>query len=360
MISNLCANFFVVIFLVATTDSVFYRSPALQEITLKPVAGDFSIRDDQGQRIDITAMSDEQGLLYWYRRIETAVCLTGECKLVDVGLYWDLTGDFFGIEVYGEHLTKTDHSVFSGEDYEKLMEALNNDWSILREYDFEELTTGPVETKEQGAERVDATSGATLREIASEAVGGAVYTTYTLWHLVHNGEKEQLAGLTTHELSRNSLIDHILASGNDKYVLFLLDLFSQAKIQQADKLKPLVMRGLRENSDVRLQELALKSLGLLDINAPDVQESIAEAYTAAPAGLRLRMLTSLKGLQKVSKALYAALEEDVHLENEWFSARVLDLLRFSPSQSPAVTERARELLESKNDYVRTVAEAFFR
>src|SRR5690606_40150830 len=102
-----------------------------------PQGGQFIILDDSGEPIEVEAMKDEKGVLYWYRRIFTPVCLTGECMMVDVGIYWYCTGEFFGLEVYGEHLTKTDHSIFSDEDYGKLMDVLANDWSSLREYELE-------------------------------------------------------------------------------------------------------------------------------------------------------------------------------------------------------------------------------
>ena len=122
------------------SDSIFYRSEALHSVALRPVEGTYWIRDDEDQRVEILRMEDQQGVTYWHRRIKTEVCQTGECKLVDVGLYWDCTGDFFALDVYGEHLTKTDHSTFSDDDYEHLISILSNDWSILREYDFADLT----------------------------------------------------------------------------------------------------------------------------------------------------------------------------------------------------------------------------
>lgn len=357
MILNLFANILAAVFLITPNDSIFYRSPALQEVNLTPVPGQFSILNDNGEQIDITAMSDEQGVLYWYRRIKTPVCLTGECMLVDVGLYWDCTGDFFGLDVYGEHLTKTDHSIFSDADYQNLLDILSNDWSILREYDFTELTNENTETEGEG-ERVDATSGATRKEIASEAVQDAVYTTYTLWHLVHNGEKEQLMGLTADAINRHPLIDRILESGSRKYIYFLLELFTQSKIDHADKLTPLIIEGLKSGGDLHLQNLCLKSLTRLDINALETQKRIADIYSPAPEDFRLRILTALKDITRVSRSLYSVLEGDVHRENEWFAEKVLNLLSKASTHSPRVIEGARKLSESKNSYIKESADRF--
>ncbi len=344
-----------------STDGVFYKSPALREVSIMPVSGHFSILDDGGESVDIMAMEDENCLLYWYRRIQTPVCLTGECKAVDIGVYWDLTGDFFGLEVYGEHLTKTDHTTFSAADYQKLVDILANDWSVLREYKLEDLTNGPTQAIGEGTgNSPDVTSGATRREIASEAVAHAVYTTYTLWHLVHVGEKAQLANLTVEVLQQGTLTDRILTTANNKLVLFLLELFANARIQQADKLTPLVLKGLRQGSDPNLQSLALRSIPHIALEKRDVQSGLADAYVGAPDELRLRMVNALKGLRYVSDTLYAALEPDVHIENEWFSAKVLQVLKYAPVQSSAVIATARKRLESSNVYVRVMAEEYLK
>ena len=360
MILSLFLNLLSGICLVIPADSIAFRSQALHDADLLSAPGEHSILDDDGQRIEIKAMTDKQGILYWFRRIRTPVCLTGECKLVDVGLYWDCTGDFFGLDVYGEHLTKTDHSVFSDADYQKLLDILSNDWSILREYDFEELTGESSESINGAADRVDATSGATRKDIASQAVKDAVYTTYTLWHLVHSGEKEQLEDLTVDAINSTELITRMLESGKEKYIFFLLDLFSQSRVQRADKVEPLIIAGLRQHRDPNLQHLALKALARLPLNDHDIQQKVAHVYTAAPDELRLRILNALRDLQDISAHLYEALEPDVHKKNEWFSASVLELLKWAPRQTPRVIEGARKLSASKNTYARASAEDFLK
>lgn len=338
---------------------VFYSSPALHDLQLTVRDGRFTMLDDNGARVNVTRMTDQQGLLYWYRRIKTPVCLTGECKLVDVGLYWDCTGDFFGIDVYGEHLTKTDHSIFSAADYQKLVDILSNDWSLLREYDFTELTSEAPET-EGDREQPDATSGATRKEIASEAVSDAVYTTYTLWHLVHNGEKEQLMDLTIAELKRDSLTNRILESGKTKYTLFLLELFAQSKIDQGDKLAPLIIGGLNAGGDPHLQNIALRSLARLDVNDVSIQDPVAGIYATSPEELRLRILTALKDVRQISDSLYSALETDVHLDNEWFAIKVLSLLSSASAHSPRVIAGAEKLSKSRNSHIKESAEGFLK
>lgn len=357
ILSQLLLALFVVIPREVPPDTIAYRSPTIHLKGLTQVANGFSIVGDDGARISIEEMSDAAGLLYWYRRVKTGVCQTGECKLVDVGLYWDCTGDFFGLDVYGEHLTKTDHSVFSNDDYAMLINVLQNDWSLLREYKFEELTVD--QTKGDLVEgRTDAVSSATRREVASEAVENAVYTTYTLWHLVHDGEKEQLMDLTIQKLNAGPLIDRMIAAAVDKYTLFLLELFSQSRIQHHDKLRPLIMRGLREKDNLHFQHLALKSLSQLEVDSDDTQKLIAEAYRGAPVEVRLRIIDGLHRVRYISSELYHALQGDVDSENEWIAGKVLTVLMHASDHTPEVLAAAEKLQKSENAYVRKIAEAF--
>lgn len=355
MILSCFLNVVAAILLFVPGDRIFYRSPGLQELYLNPVAGQFHMPDDADEKVQISAMTDSDGVLYWYRRINTPVCQTGECKLIDVGLFWDCTGDFLGLEVYGEHLTKTDHSNFSEADYARLMEILVNDWSILREYDFGELTDGTTE-KPGGA--ADATSGATRKEIASEAVKDAVYTTYTLWHLVHDGEKEKLMALTVDQLLHDSLRVDLLESGKKKYHLFLMDLFAQSKIDQDENLMRLILRELESAKDPDLVNVALKALARADASGRDVQLQLAQVYVSAPDDLRLRILIALQNTRPVSEALYRALEDDLRVDNDWYNIRILDVLHLSTTHSAKVIAAAQKLAQSPISHIKVSADKF--
>lgn len=334
------------------SDSIFFRSDGLDGVKLHAYNDAFSIRDDAGVKVKITALEDQQQVIYWHRRVKTEVCQTGECKLVDVGLYWDCTGDFFGIEVYGEHLTKTDHSIFLPHDYDQLMSILFNDWSILREYGFSDLTS------ESSSNGVDATSGATRKEIASEAVKNAVYTTYTLWHLVHGGEKEQLSQLTVELLKDERYVKTLLSAATLKFDYFLLDMLAQLKLRQSEQLNGLMVRGLRSEDDPFMQDLALKALARADVSTPTLQSEVAEMYRSASPDVKLRILTALKNLKQVHASLASALLKDLDPQNEWFAVKILPLLLNGPAASENTLRTVRKLLESGNQTVREAARQF--
>ncbi|MEM6344087.1 MAG: hypothetical protein AAF927_09415 [Bacteroidota bacterium] len=127
--------------------------------------------------------------LYYFAYINTPVCIDGSCKPLFVNVYWDLLGNYVGYGVIeAELLTKYDHELFTSEDYQKLHWLLLNKHSILARKKLSDLfDTKPAKVEKvtfNGVE-LDAVSGATKREIGQSVVKGALYSCYTLWHLVH-------------------------------------------------------------------------------------------------------------------------------------------------------------------------------
>src|SRR5690606_6683731 len=122
------------------------------------------------------------------------------------------------------------------------------------------------------------TSGATKKEIAEESVEDAVYTTYTLWHLIHVGEKEQLVQRTAEILNEGKLAQQLLQINDKRYKYFLLDLFSQGKIHESELLVNLLVEGLKSKNDPTLKGLSIKALSKLDISQPLIQAELAIVY----------------------------------------------------------------------------------
>ena len=330
----------------------FFQSDGIKELKLASIEGEYNMLDDVGEHVEIKALEDGEGVLYWYRRVITPVCLTGECKMVDVGIYWYCTGEFLGLEVYGEHLTKTDHSIFFETDYHKLIKVLSNDWSSLREYEFSDLV-------DEDPESVDGTSGATKKEIAEEAVEDAVYTTFTLWHLIHGGEKEQLVQLTAEILDREESLVHRLVEAEEKrYQHFLLDLLTMGKINYSGALDALLVEGLTSDTDPSLKSLAFKALSKTDLNHTLFQRELTKVYVNASINEKLQILTALHGIKHMDKGLYNALATDLEIENEWFSIKLLNLLKTMPDLTDKVVTAAQKLLESDNPLVKKAAMDF--
>lgn len=341
-----------VFLLFADPGPVFYRSQTVPAGRLTRQPGPYEITDDKGKTAAVELLLDSASQkIYWYRRLFTEVCLTGECRPIDIGMYWTGSGKYLGVEVFGENLTKTDHSDFSNFDYRKLESVLRDEWSPLREFEFDEL----VDAKKEG---VDATTGATKKVIADASVKDAVYTTYTMWHLIHVGEGEQLSLLTYRYLNENpAMLSASLEHDTPEYLTFLLDGLTSGSLSVNPGLVSVVLKGL-DHSDVALKNTAFKAISLLPFNSPEVQTGLASAYKQWTIPDKNRFLQSASGLETLQEKLYEALAADLVQDNAWFLSSLIPVLAKSGNQSPEVVKRIRELARSDQPRVKEAATGF--
>ncbi|HLT93939.1 MAG TPA: hypothetical protein VKZ56_05225 [Membranihabitans sp.] len=337
---------------------VYYRSELLQPLELKPYGRNITILDDQLDSVEIISLTDASGLLYWHRKIYTPVCQTGECKEIDVGIYWKCNGEFLGLEVYNEHLTKTDHSVFSDTDYLKLVDVLMNDWSILREYEYDDLLSEPLYETE-GSD-TDAVTGATRKEIADETVADAVYTTYTLWHLIHVGEKEQLRSGTADLLNGDSkMLGLLLEAGDTQYLSMIMELFADGKLAFSSEVGELISRSLLSEHRVH-RELAFKSLSKFNFQDLSIQDQLADIYPELQPNEKIRVLNYMKNPNQLSALWYNTLIKDLDKSEEWLVSRTLDAVKKYKPQNPNIVKLAQALTTNSNSFTKQAAIDFLK
>lgn len=138
----------------------------------------------------ISLMADDNNVPELFSSyIETPVCSDTLCNLMNIRIYWTLSGSYLGFDtIPGKPLTKNDHLKFNAVDFQKLHQMLCDEQSILRRrhkddlFDKEATRVSTV---------VDAVTGATAMEVKEVTVDGAVYSSYTIYHLVHS----QLSGV---------------------------------------------------------------------------------------------------------------------------------------------------------------------
>ncbi len=336
----------------AADDPVFYRSRSIPHESLQKQPGDFEITDDKGQnvRVDLLLQRDNGGI-YWYRRLFTEVCLTGECRPIDIGIYWTGSGKYLGIEVFGENLTKTDHSEFSDFDYRKLESVLKDEWSALREFMFDEL----VDPKKDS---VDATTGATKKVIADASVKDAVYTTYTMWHLIHVGEDEQLALLTYRYLNENpQALRAFLRHDAPEDLAFLLAGIISGNLAVNPGLISVVLKGLN-HPDPSLKNSAFKAISLLPLDSREIQDEIVPVYRQWTVPDKNRFLQSAAGLQTLHRKLYDALAADLDESNPWFLSALIPVLAAAEAQSPEAIAKIKKLEKSGNPQLENASRRF--
>lgn len=154
---------------------------------------------------------------FYYSSIKTTVCNDSLCQLVSLILYWDLAGYFTNFDTLtGKPLTKYDHLPFTAQDYLKLQMTLSEENSILGEKTRDELLDKNLT---RYSEKIDAVTAATAREIRASVVEGALYSTYTLWHLINGEIKEKIRNYTLSNYS-DEIAGQLLNSGNPQTLIF--------------------------------------------------------------------------------------------------------------------------------------------
>ena len=176
--------------------------------------------DSMGQQDVFMLVDTENVPVLYVSDISTPVCADGECRLMDIRLYWNLLGKYAGFDRYPAlPLTKFEHEEFSPDDYLKLHLLLMDDNSMLKRKEIDELVEKPKESKIKG---VDAVAGATVTEVKKSVVSGALYSCYTAWHLVHGPVNDEIKDLTLSSIN-DDIVLSMLDTNDTDYQLFALE-----------------------------------------------------------------------------------------------------------------------------------------
>lgn len=293
---------------------------------------------------------DSAGLPDYYQCwVESPVCDDGLCKLIALDMYWDLLGNYVRYEVpQGQPLTKWDHLEFTEEDYRKLHEILGDKRSLLGTVanveDLFEKDTKKV------SETVDAVTGATKETVKKAVVDGAVYSSYTMWHLVHGEISEKIAARIP-AMVDDTLLRKFLRSEHYPYQYYALDyLVKHGQVCQYLE----EFQGMLRNADPFVARSALGKIGDSVYNDRQFQVflagwlSSAEYYTQEAI---FNVLTKAGLYPEVGEILTATPE----LYNERQLLKIIQIMGAQKSKPSKPT--IRNLLNLLDDERKPVAEA---
>lgn len=242
---------------------------------------------------ELYLLSDSAGEpLLFFADLTTPVCIDGICKPVSIELYWNLVGHYVGYGVKPQNpLTKFDHDEFVEADYEKLHRLLMDNKSVLRRKKLSELfdeKAEPEKKVEYRGEEVDAVSGATKKEIKESIIEGALYSCYTLWHLVHGDVMGKIEGhlqsIYSEELERQ-----FLHSGYEDYHFYAL------KQLTGPDFEPHLSRILEifESDKPLVRTYILKKIPEVLIGREPVSRSLYSAFSAVDINSRTLLVDHL-------------------------------------------------------------------
>lgn len=318
----------------------------------------FTYHTDRGVDAEIYLAYSNDGLPdYYYCDLHTPICLEDLCNPIELRLEWDLLGNFRNYrEVPGKEITKFDHEPFEKEDHQQLKRILADKESLLQDYRMEDLvdTTRKVYSAE-----IDGLTAATNTTFADKLVPGAIYTCYTLWHLV-NGEIAGRVNSHTAELLTRELKKKMLLSGRTVYEDFILDGMDQEeRIGFSPELFTLIdskNRYIAVKSIRNLPESGLVKASLLELVARfkaysfPVQTAIIHYFMRQPCDpdlLQAWVAVTDVAREKHKPNLYKLLEAGLDCMNGKSVASLTRLLEERPQSHDSHDKRLLMFLKNK-------------
>jgi len=174
---------------------LFSFTKANKDETIKK-GEEFTVEINDSTKITIIqALNKENNLpVYYYSELNIPACNTGECKLIEMTMYWDIFGNYYKYSVPSNTpLTKVGHKKFKKKEYLLLHQILNDQNSKLKDIKFSDLSE-----KQAGEKfKTDARSGASIKLFREKSsIKGAVKTCHTLWHVANGETKNKIAQQT--------------------------------------------------------------------------------------------------------------------------------------------------------------------
>jgi len=214
----------------STRNSSKTAFPSKDFLNIRGVIVSHAIKDSNDSLSDnkIIELQDKNGLTIWFGRyFYKDICVTGICSMVKLWIFWDVAGNYMGIQLdEKEPLTKSDHTFFESQDYIRLDEILADTASILKDLQYEDLViegTSQLSVNNKSEKKlfkIDGYSGATLPSLKEYVIKDAVFTCYTLWHTVYGETKLRIDNLLKEKID-SKYIKKLLCGSEDQKLLAL-------------------------------------------------------------------------------------------------------------------------------------------
>lgn len=289
----------------------------INKIVSKDYAFTTFSQDSVEIRMQVNLNAQQQPINYssW---IETPVCADSLCHLVLIHLYWDILGNFYKYELPADRpLTKFDHEEFTRKDHDKLYEILANTESPLRDYKKDDLIDQNVKLKSEVA---DAVSGATNAGIKEDIIEGALYSTYTLWHIVNGPIAREILKRTESGITPQ-ILNKMLHSDSHQEQFYALTRLDSDQLSNSQVLLELILKG-----KAYVPLFAVQKLQAASWNLPEYQEKLLSALPAMSFELQNEIINKLSSLKLTPTAL-AILKAKMKLLTSQQQQKIIKLIQ---------------------------------
>lgn len=281
----------------------------------------------------------------YYKKVYTGVCFDNECRMLDMVLYWNITGRYLGFELpQGEFLSKFDHEPFTESEYERLHGLLADMLSPLGMFAYNELAPKPLVEEEE----IDGMTSATSKDILEYVVEGAAFTTYTLRKLVYGPIRDEVESHTRRELSEELVLKILESPDVSDKIWALTELRDHLEFTPA--LRDAVFDYI-DDRNYSLAERAIHSINRDELESDTFQLLLLEKFYQTDYGLQKLILDKLKEAPQLGNKVRADLAENL---KKWEGALLSNVLDLYIAQKAFDIETCRlvsELLQNDNRYI---------
>lgn len=177
--------------------------------------------------------------------------------------------------------------------------------------------------KVKASDVVDGTTGATALEIKEEVVDGALYTSFTLWHIAYSGDIKNTLAAHTESIFTSALKQKFLNSKRDDYELFALRRFTEGDF---DENLEFLFKALEQGTPL-LKKFILKDLPDKLWNNEEIQNRICEMFSDMDINSRTLLLDKFGGAAGISTGSLESLSQHATLMSKNQLIGFLQVLR---------------------------------
>jgi hypothetical protein len=310
----------------------------------------FTDPDDSLEIINLVECQDPNGLTNWFSSdINKSVCTSKQCKMLNVRLFWDGVGNYHHLELIdNEPLTKTDHTEFNADDYDKLNSILSDSLSVFKDLEIEDLV---IEKQND----VDGVSGATSKSLTDYVVRDAVYTCYTLWHTVYGTSKNNINALLKQRVSKDYLSKMLNRNDPATNIWTLNKMISEPEYS-APFFNELISKVA--SGDERTSSLALRAISPTNLNSETFQKKLVDQIPKADDLKKLDIIWKLNDCPVVYDAVIIQLLHYYQqgIINPTALNYVYKTISGKNMLNPDIAKKLRGFLTDKNRYIRDITD----
>ncbi len=299
-------------------------------------------------------LSIENFPVMYSRNFRTEVCYDNQCRLLNVNLYWNVTGRYLGYELpKREYLSKAEHEKFTDAEYNRLGKILANQFSPLGSIQYEALVPNTELTKSE----VDAVSSATAKNLLDYVVQGAAYTTYKMWHFVYGDTQQKVIKLTEEKLTP-TLIIKILEGPDSNDKIWALN-HVKGYVEMTPLLKEKLLCFIN-NDSYSYAERALNAISSEEILDTELQLMLVGKIQKTDYSIQKLIIKKLMDASHLSKDSAALLAANLDKYSGEIIRDVLILFKKNKVYDSSIIIKVAQILKTENSFISKLAYDFLK